>query len=156
MIHGILKGRMKTKKATRQDLAAILNIMSSGSTADHTILIKNAVNAGKCWVASIADKQTRVGILDNTFFYGQNFIDLLIVHPEYRRRGIASALIRKMEQICLTNKLFASTNESNATAQKTYETNGFVRSWYIENLDEGDPEIIYLKRLATRNNGGER
>jgi ribosomal protein S18 acetylase RimI-like enzyme len=147
---------MKIKKATRQELAFLLNIMTIGSTADHTNFIKKSVRAGKCWVAFIADKPTGFGILDNTSFFDQYFIELLIVHPEYRRRGIASAIIRKMEQICPTSKLFTSTNESNIPAQKTYEASGFIRSGYIENLDEDDPEIIYLKRLTVPDNGGKR
>jgi hypothetical protein len=31
--------------------------------------------------------------------------------------------------------------------QAVYESLGFVRSGFVENLDEGDPEIIYFKRL---------
>jgi len=29
--------------------------------------------------------------------------------------------------------------------QKVFEANGFVQSGIIENLDEGNPEIIYFK-----------
>jgi ribosomal protein S18 acetylase RimI-like enzyme len=146
---------MKIKKATRQESAAILDIMTIGSTADHTDLIKYSVKAGICWVASITDKPVGFIILGKASFFDQYMIELLIVHPGYRRQGVASALIRKMEQICPTNKLFTSTNESNIAAQQTYEANGFSRSGYIENLDEGDPEIIYLKRLAVPDNGGK-
>jgi ribosomal protein S18 acetylase RimI-like enzyme len=145
---------MKIKKATRQELTAILDIMTIGSTGDHTDLIKKSVKAGICWVASIAGIPVGFIIMGNASFFDQYMIELLIVHPEYRRQGVASALLRKMEQICPTSKLFISTNDSNIAAQKTYEANGFIRSGYIENLDEGDPEIIYLKRLAVTDNGG--
>jgi ribosomal protein S18 acetylase RimI-like enzyme len=60
-----------------------------------------------------------------------------------------------MEKMCKTPKLFTSTNESNIIAQKTYEANGFVRTGYIENLDEGDPEIIYFKLLAGTGRGSK-
>lgn len=144
---------MKIKKATQKDLAAILEVMSVGSNADHTDFIIRSVEAGKCLVALISDKVAGFGILGTSLFYNQEFIELLIVHPEYRRRGIATALIKRMEEICPTKKLFTSTNESNIIAQKTYEANGFTRSGYIENLDEGDPEIIYFKRLAYADRG---
>jgi ribosomal protein S18 acetylase RimI-like enzyme len=146
---------LKIKKATLKDLAAIHNIMLLGSTADHTDFVKQSVKAGKCWLALVSDKALGFGILGNLLFYGRDFIELLIVHPEYRRRGIATALIRKMERICPNSKLFTSTNESNVAAQKTYEANGFNRSGYIENLDEGDPEIIYFKRLVVAGDGGK-
>ncbi len=87
------------------------------------------------------------GILEQSFF-GQGFISLLIVHPDYRKRGVATATIRYIESICPTEKLFISTNKSNVIAQRVFEARGFVRSGYIENLDEGDPEIIYFKRLS--------
>jgi ribosomal protein S18 acetylase RimI-like enzyme len=147
---------MKIKKATPKDLPAILEVMRIGSNVDHTEFVKKSVRAGKCFVISVADKLTGFVILGNSLFYNQQFIELLIVHPEYRRRGIATALIKRMESICITPKLFTSTNQSNIPAQKTYEANGFIRSGYIENLDEGDPEIIYLKRLGGTGRGGRR
>ncbi|MCU5440364.1 hypothetical protein ABEW49_10895 [Bacillus anthracis] len=43
---------------------------------------------------------------------------------------------------------FSSTNESNESMQKVFNTNGFIRSGIVENLDEDDPEIIfYTKKL---------
>jgi ribosomal protein S18 acetylase RimI-like enzyme len=140
---------LNIKKATHKELASILEINATliDSTVDHTDFITHAVKAGQCLVALIPNKVVGFGILGNTF-YRQGFIGLLVVHPEYRRRGVARALIHHMESICPTKKLFTSTNESNIPAQKTYESLGFVRSGYIENLDEGDPEIIYFKRLA--------
>ncbi|MBN1161511.1 MAG: GNAT family N-acetyltransferase [Dehalococcoidales bacterium] len=148
---------MKIKKATSQDLPAILEVMRFGSNVDHTDFIKQSVRAGKCLVTSVADKVTGFGIIGNSLlFYNHEFIELLIVHPEYRRRGIATALIKRMESICKTPKLFTSTNQTNIPAQKTYEASGFIRSGYIENLDEGDPEIIYFKRLEGADRGGEK
>jgi ribosomal protein S18 acetylase RimI-like enzyme len=138
---------MEIKKATIKDLVSIHTIRLLGSTADHTEFVKKSVKAGKCWLALISDKPAGFGILDNTLFYGRSFIELLIVHPEFRRRRVATSIIRKLEQICPTNDLFTSTNESNVAARKTYEANGFIRSGYVENLDEGDPEIIYYKPL---------
>jgi ribosomal protein S18 acetylase RimI-like enzyme len=81
-------------------------------------------------------------------------MELLIVHPGYRRQGVGTAIIRRLENLCATKKFFTSTNQSNIPAQKTYEANGFIRSGYIENLDEGDPEIIYFKLLPGGESGG--
>ncbi|MHB8104972.1 MAG: GNAT family N-acetyltransferase [Dehalococcoidales bacterium] len=146
---------MKIKKATAKDLPAILEIMRIGSTADHTDFIKQSVKAKKCLVALKTDKIVGFGILGTSLFYNQEFIELLIVHPDYRRQGVATALIQRMEGLCVTKKFFTSTNQSNVIAQKTYEANGFIRSGIIENLDEGDPEIIYFKLLADTARGGK-
>ncbi len=86
-------------------------------------------------------------IFDESFF-DQFFVRLLIVHPDFRRRGLATALMRAAELDCQTGKLFTSTNQSNLPMQQLCARLGFVKSGYIENLDEGDPELIYVKLLA--------
>jgi GNAT superfamily N-acetyltransferase len=86
---------------------------------------------------------TLVGVRDRA----EALIVLLVVHPKRRRSGVASALIRAIEARSPTSKLFTSTNESNTVMQAVCEALGFVRSGIVENLDEGDPEIIYFKRL---------
>ena len=138
------------KKATERELESVkkLGSMMPGNNSRDDFLA-NAVSAGQCLVARIKDIVVGFGIADRSF-YGQGFISLLMVHPEHRRRGVATTLIHHIESLCTTEKLFISTNESNITAQHVFEACGFVKSGYIENLDEGDPEIIYFKRLADR------
>jgi len=48
---------------------------------------------------------------------------------------------------CRTPKLFTSTNQSNVPMQGLLATLEFARSGLIENLDDGDPELVYFKRL---------
>ena len=136
------------EKATEKDLESIwaLDRMVRGNSCRKDSLA-NAVSAGRCLIAQTGDTIVGFGVLEQSF-YGHDLISLLIVHPNHRRRGVATALIRHIESICPTEKLFTSTNESNSIAQCVFEALGFVRSGYIENLDEGDPEIIYFKHLG--------
>jgi ribosomal protein S18 acetylase RimI-like enzyme len=135
------------EKATEQDIDSLLMLdHRTTSTSSRINIITEAIKAGQCFINKKNDNITGFGVLEYTFF-GQGLIGLLIVGSEYRRRGIASAIIRYIESICKTKKLFTSTNESNIIAQKVYESLGFIRSGYIENLDEGDPEIVYFKQL---------
>ena len=135
------------EKATEKELKAIrhLDSLVTGNSSRKDFITR-MVGDGRCLLARIGDSIAGFGILEQ-IFYGQGFISLLIVHSDHRRRGVAKALVRQIESICPTEKLFTSTNESNVTAQRVYESMGFVRSGYIENLDEGDPEIVYFKRL---------
>ena len=137
------------EKALEIDIETICTLDSivPGNHSRRNLLI-NAIKANQCLVAKIRNTITGFAILEQSF-YCQGFLSLLIVHPDYRRRGIATALIRHIESTCPTEKLFTSTNKSNVTAQRMFEALGFVRSGYIENLDEGDPEIIYFKRVMS-------
>jgi hypothetical protein len=60
---------------------------------------------------------------------------------------VATALVRHLEQWCITGKLFTSTNESNKPMQGLLQSLAYQPSGTVYNLDEGDPEIFYFKRL---------
>lgn len=114
--------------------------------------IAQAVSAGQCWVAVDAGDASRLlgyGVLDVSFF-GHAFIPLIMVTDSQRRRGVGCAILRALESRCETAKLFTSTNTSNQPMQKLLAKSGFIESGHIENLDEGDPEIIFVKRLPRR------
>lgn len=98
-------------------------------------------------VARVDDVVRGYVFFDESFF-GHFYVRLLLVHPDFRRRGLATALMRAAELDCQTEKIFTSTNQSNLPMQRLCDRLGFVKSGYIENLDEGDPELIYIKRLA--------
>jgi ribosomal protein S18 acetylase RimI-like enzyme len=72
-------------------------------------------------------------------------LELLVVEVAHRRRGVETALIEEWEKTASTRKLFTSTNESNVPMKRLRERLGYVRSGFIENLDEGDPEVVYFK-----------
>ncbi|MGH7782150.1 MAG: GNAT family N-acetyltransferase [Candidatus Binataceae bacterium] len=109
------------------------------------VFIGHALEQGRCAIARV-DGHVRGYVIIGEFF-GHGFVELLMVHPDYRRRGIADSLMRSAEIDAPTEKLFTSTNQSNIPMRKLCERLGFVRSGTIENLDEGDPEIFYFKRV---------
>jgi GNAT superfamily N-acetyltransferase len=115
-------------------------------TSSRREFLERAVAAGECWLARDADGIAGFAVFDRSL-YDQPFVSLLYVVPERRRAGVATELMRHVESICPGEKLFTSTNESNAPMQRLCERLGYVRSGWIENLDEGDPEIIYFKKV---------
>jgi ribosomal protein S18 acetylase RimI-like enzyme len=72
---------------------------------------------------------------------------MLYIDSDYRRCGAGAALLRHMESLCKTAKLFTSTNLSNLPMQSLLTKLGYVLSGVIHNLDEGDPEIVYFKQM---------
>lgn len=80
-------------------------------------------------------------------FFGNGFVSLICVASEHQGKGVGLSLLLEVQRKCLTGKLFTSTNASNEPAQRLFTRAGFVRSGMIENLDEGDPEVIYFKMV---------
>jgi ribosomal protein S18 acetylase RimI-like enzyme len=137
-------------KATNNDLERLYAIDRAVIGGDsRRRLLTRAVAEGGCFVANSAAERVGFAVLETTFF-GYAFISVLVVDPRHRRRGVATALVRYLELVSPTAKLFSSTNESNTIMQELFEKLGYIRSGYIENLDEGDPEIIYFKRSIHR------
>jgi GNAT superfamily N-acetyltransferase len=104
----------------------------------------DAVRAGHCLLAYLGDEPAGYAVWNRSFFR-QPFIWLLFVRPERRRLGVGRALIQYVSRLCRAEKLFTSTNESNERMHRLLPDLGFVRSGFIDNLDEGDPEIIYVR-----------
>lgn len=114
--------------------------------------IRRSVASGSCYVAEGGGGPIGYGVLGYNF-YGQSFVEMLYVHPGRRRAGAGAALLRHMESVCRTHKLFTSTNLSNLPMQSLLGRAGYVPSGVIHNLDEGDPELVYFKRLRPRAEG---
>ena len=108
--------------------------------------IRRSVAAGRCHVAEAGGEAVGYGVLSHDF-YGHGFVEMLYVHPGRRRRGAGAALLRHLESLCRTPKLFTSTNLSNLPMQSLLNRAGYALSGVIHNLDEGDPEVVYFKRL---------
>ena len=77
-------------------------------------------------------------------FFGCAFIEMLMVGESHRRSGLGVALLAHIQTECRGQKLFTSTNRSNAPMRRLLERLGFVESGVVEHLDEGDPEQIYF------------
>jgi GNAT superfamily N-acetyltransferase len=133
------------ERATEDDLAGVLAIDASVETS-HAAYLLEALRQRHLLIAREGEEHLGYAVVTR-HFYGYPFIDLVVVRHEARRRGVAQALVSYIEKTQPGEKLFTSTNESNAPMHALMAKLGFVRSGWIDNLDEGDPEIIYFKRL---------
>lgn len=66
----------------------------------------------------------------------------------FQRRGVASALMAKIEQAHLHQRLFVSTNESNAAMRDLLTARGYAPAGQVDHLDPGDLELFFV-RLPT-------
>ena len=135
------------ERATEEDFEAVLAIRAACGAESDVPEMLQAIRSRHLLVARRAGEHLGLALVHNHFF-GQQFIDLVMVRPDARRQGVASALIAYVERTRPTEKLFTSTNESNRNMQALLEKLGYRRSGVVENLDDGDPELIYFKRLV--------
>jgi ribosomal protein S18 acetylase RimI-like enzyme len=135
------------RPANESDMEALCSLdLIARCENDRREFIGRAVVSGTCFVALAEKEVIGYGVLNYTF-YGNGHIEMLYVESGHRRRGAGESLVQHMESLCQTPKLFTSTNLSNLPMQALLVKSGYVVSGVIDNLDEGDPEIVYFKRL---------
>lgn len=138
---------MKIRIATLLDLKEIMfieeEVIKSKSREED---IRKSIIQNRCVVGCI-DESICGFLIFHQHFFGQFFVELVIVSPRKRRRGVAKCLLRYIEENCQTSKIFSSTNQSNLSMQEVFKTLGYVESGIIHNLDVEDPEIIYVRLM---------
>jgi GNAT superfamily N-acetyltransferase len=135
------------RPAVEDDIEALCSLdLIAQRESERREFIRREVVSGNCSVAVTNEAVIGYGVLNYTF-YNNGCIDMLYIHAEHRRCGAGAALLRHMESLCRTPKLFTSTNLSNLPMQSLLATLGYELSGVIHNLDEGDPELVYFKRL---------
>ena len=136
-----------TRAARHGDVAAMLACDAYAQThPERGDAVRAAVDRDLCMVAIRADQVVGY-VLTHDDFFGHGFVSLVVVAPGQQRRGVGLRLLATAADACRTEKLFTSTNASNLAAQRLFASAGFVRSGQIDHLDEGDPELVYVKVL---------
>ncbi len=102
-------------------------------------------NALSCWLVAL-DGDTVAGYVGSQTVLGETDMMNIAVHPDFRRQGIAEALVnalvdalKERDSHCLTLEVRAS----NVPAQKLYEKLGFVtvgrrKNYYRNPREDGD------------------
>jgi ribosomal protein S18 acetylase RimI-like enzyme len=85
-----------------------------------------------------------------TDWFQCTFITLVAVHEKFRRRGIAREMMRSVEAISPTPRVFSSVEETNGPAIHLHGSLGFTPSGHIDNLPQGTRELIFYRRVPPR------
>ena len=126
-------------------LSAIDGLAQAGSPRRD--FITRSVANGRCSVLVSANSQAAgYGVLEYTFFEN-GFVSMLYVDPAHRRQGAGLLLLRHLDGLCQTPKLFTSSNLSNLPMQALLAKAGYRLSGVIHDLDPDDPELVYVKYL---------
>ena len=78
-------------------------------------------------------------------FFSNPFLDLIVTAEAFRRRGVASALLDAVEAAHAGQKLFVSTNLSNAVMRALLPLRGYLPAGQVDHLDPGDPELFFVR-----------
>ncbi len=133
------------RRASRDDLEAMTAIdpklRTEPQRAEH---IAPLLDLGLSWLAE-RDGRALAYVIATTRFFDRPFVDLLVVADEARRLGVGTALMAACEDQHDDDRLFTSTNESNQPMRALLAKAGYRVSGVIENLDPGDPELVFVK-----------
>lgn len=106
-------------------------------------VIHEALERRRCLVAE-ADAIVGYAVVAPRQFFARDFVELLVVHDDHRRRGVGRALLRAVVDRTGTSRVFSSTNESNTAMRALFSAEGWSESGRLDGLDEGDPEVVYF------------
>jgi GNAT superfamily N-acetyltransferase len=139
---------MEIRSAESRDVEAMLPLTAEvvGTVRAETVL-RSHLERHHVLVA--VDDDRVVGLLAfRTDWFGCTYVSVVSVHKDARRRGIARALYRRVEDMTPSPRLFSSTEETNGVSIRMHAGLGFVPSGHIDNLPQGYRELLFYKRLA--------
>jgi ribosomal protein S18 acetylase RimI-like enzyme len=111
--------------------------------------IDAAIAARHCWVGELNKAVAGYGVLSTSFF-GRDFIEVVYVAEGARRFGVGDALLDTIERARHADRIFTSTNESNAAMRALLEKRDYKPSGTIQNLDADDPELVFVKFIRQK------
>ncbi len=107
--------------------------------------VKEFIGRGECHVY-VRDNVVGYCIFNHSFF-GFGFINVFMIHPDFRRKGIGTELLRYVESQCTAEKLFTTAHIANHEIDQFLSRSGYQRSGVIENLNDDRTELVFVKRL---------
>ncbi|MEO3779535.1 GNAT family N-acetyltransferase [Micromonospora sp. B11E3] len=140
-------GDVVVRGADQSDADALIETdpVAAGGSDERCASIRRWCGLGLVVMAENAAGPLGYCVVEYSFF-GQGFVSMLMVAQGARRRGVGSRLLEAAVSSCTTPKLFTSTNVSNQPMQRLLRDAGWSPVGLVHGLDEGDPELFFLRR----------
>jgi ribosomal protein S18 acetylase RimI-like enzyme len=132
--------------ATPADLDAVLDLDRAAPVGrERSEYLTARVHAGDVVIFERNGRALGYVVHRATSFFGRDFVDLLAVDVTSRRQGVASALLESAVHSSSTDRIFTSTNRSNAPMVELLEKAGWGFSGELDGIDDGDPELVFYR-----------
>jgi GNAT superfamily N-acetyltransferase len=135
---------LEIRAATRNDLPSLSVFKPLVHEVADAARLEHLIDSGDFFVALFEDQIVGLVNRDQSFF-DQDFIPKLFVLESFRKHGIGQALMNAMARACRTEKIFSSTNLSNAPMVKLFRKLKWTYAGTIDHIDPGDPEVFFVK-----------
>jgi ribosomal protein S18 acetylase RimI-like enzyme len=144
--------RVLVRSAQHVDRAELVALDSVAASDPFRVdAIDQWLKHSEVFVADTGGPVVGYAVLGRRRFFGYDMLEMLMVATQHRRQGIAGALLRHLEQLAQTKKFFVTTNLSNQTMQGLLRKLEYTACGFIDQLDPGDPEIVFVKTLQKIN-----
>lgn len=108
------------------------------------VLLSARTKARKILIAEIDGLVVGYLALHDRAFFGQDFVELLIVNPGNRRQGVGQELLEHAVAHSSTSRIFTSTNASNTLMLSLLQKNNWELSGRLDGIDANDPEVVFF------------
>jgi ribosomal protein S18 acetylase RimI-like enzyme len=114
----------------------------------HRMLVAISTAEGEETIVGFCDVDARVPNKQTSYTYNPRpYLSDLAVHPDYRRKGIAKALIKTSEEFCSEainrNEIYIRVEKKNTAALSMYQALNYFR---ITNPDDPIGNIVLLRK----------
>jgi GNAT superfamily N-acetyltransferase len=142
----------QTRLAVAADFRGVLRADQVAASGDRerAEFLRRSLDRGECRVYPGHEVVAGFVIVRPAHFFGRDFIELLVVHPEHRRSGIGRTLLREAVAAAGTARVFTSANRSNRAMRALLAADGWSLSGELDGLDEGDPELVFYQDRPAR------
>jgi GNAT superfamily N-acetyltransferase len=141
----VTQGQGEIRRAVPGDIDGILRIDHRAAQTDQARagFLRRCLDLGECLVYLGNGSVAGFAVVRPGHFFGRDFVELLMVDPIHRRRGIGRNLLRAALTAAGTEQVFTSTNTSNQPMRSLLQAEGWSFSGELDGLDEGDPELVF-------------
>lgn len=138
---------MEIRPAQPSDLTAVMELAAAALGPERAGPLVRSHAEGHHLLIANRDGDLAGFLAYRTDWFQCTLVSLVCVQEDLRRRGVARALYRAVEQMSPSPRLFSSSPETNAVAIRMHAALGFSPAGYIDNLPQGYRELLFYKRL---------